>query len=86
MSAKLKQLKERKAALLTQLRSASDALSAAPNDPAKKKDWDDRSADMTNLVAEIEREERVSALEALAPDNRTGLPGGTTQMPRAGRV
>lgn len=79
MSAKLKQLKERKAALLTQLRSASDALSAAPNDPAKKKDWDDRSADMTNLVAEIEREERVSALEALAPDNRTGLPGGTTQ-------
>lgn len=76
MSAKLKQLKERKAEAVKQLRAAHDALSAAPGDEAKKKDFDERSNAIALLNAEIEREERVSALEAAAPDTRTA-PGAT---------
>jgi HK97 family phage major capsid protein len=77
MSAKLKQLKERKAEAVKQLRAAHEALSAAPNDEVKKKDFAERSAAIESLNEEIVREERVSALELANPDVRTA-PGGTT--------
>lgn len=77
MSAKLKQLKERKAEAVKQLRAAHDALSAAPGDETKKKDFDERSKSVQTLVEEIDREERVSALEAIAPDVRGAAPGTT---------
>jgi len=54
MSAKLKQLKERKAEAIKQLRAALDALSAAPAEQAKKKDFDERSKGLETLNAEIE--------------------------------
>ncbi|MBL8819093.1 MAG: phage major capsid protein [Planctomyces sp.] len=76
MSVKLKQLKERKADAVKQLRAAHDALSAAPGDEAKKKDFDERSKAIESLNEEIDREERVSALEIANPDKRTA-PGGT---------
>lgn len=77
MSTKLKDLKEKRGLLIPQARAASDALTADPTNAEKKKAWDDRSNEIILLNGEIEREERVSALEAMAPDQRGGLPGGT---------
>lgn len=78
MSTKLKDLKEKRALLIPQARAASDALTADPTNAEKKKAWDDRSAEIIALNGEIDREERMHELEKLAPDPRTGLPGGTT--------
>jgi len=79
MSAKLKGLKEKRATLIPLARAASDALSADPTSAEKKTAWDARATEITTLNAEIDREERMAALEAVAPDTRTGLPGGTTR-------
>lgn len=77
MSAKLKQLKERKSEAVKLMRAAHDALSAAPGDEARKKDYDERAKAVELLIAEIDREERVSQLENVAPDVR-GAAAGTT--------
>jgi HK97 family phage major capsid protein len=77
MSTKLKELKEKRGLLIPQARAASDALTADPTNADKQKAWNERSNEITLLNGEIEREERVSALEALAPDKRGTLPGGT---------
>jgi HK97 family phage major capsid protein len=77
MSAKLKQLKERKSDAVKLLRAAHDALSALPGDEARKKDYDERANAVKLLVEEIDREERVSHLETIAPDVR-GAAAGTT--------
>lgn len=79
MSAKLKGLKEKRATLIPLARAASDALTADPTNKDKQTAWDARATDITTLNAEIDREERMSALETVAPDTRTGLPGGTTK-------
>lgn len=77
MSTKLKDLKEKRGLLIPQARAASDALTADPTNAEKQKAWNDRSAEITALNAEIAREERMAELENLNPDNRSGLPGGT---------
>lgn len=77
MSTKLKELKEKRGLLIPQARAASDALTADPTNADKQKAWNERSNELDLLNAEIQREERMSALEKAAPDTRAGLPGGT---------
>ena len=79
MSAKLKGLKEKRATMIPLARAASDALTADPTNKDKQTAWDARATEITTLNAEIDREERMSALETVAPDTRTVLPGGTTK-------